>query len=298
MDRGKGRAARRKKARARSEGLHQDGQDGDQDGDQDGLGVLGYDGDQDQDGDQDADTDTDSGQDSAGGQDDTGQRQEPQDSEPQDSKPQDLPQMDLGGGSGENMLSNLTGSPGAGLLGLDPPDLDGGGSDVEEEPRPQVLIDEGPRPHRTRTRTAAPDDDPEVHESARQLGQRSAEVRHRRRLAAPKIPTLAPPKPEPLRPPPGFDPPRLPGPAQETVMAATKRKPAKKRSTRPCPPGCDSCLLAWLHYKVVWEDDQEGGCERCPNDCLEDLYASVSHPQGLQNNAGAEESWAKHEAQG
>ena len=176
MDRGKGRAARRKKARARSEGLPQDG---------------------------DQDADTDSGQDAAGGQEaDAGQRQ--------DSKPQDLPAVDLGGGSEENMLSNLTGSAGAGLLGLDPADLDGGGSDVEEEPRPQVFIDEGPRPHRTRTRTAAPDD-PEVHESARRLGQRSAEVRHRRRLAAPKIPTLAPPKPEPVRPPPGFDPPRLPG---------------------------------------------------------------------------------------
>ena len=180
MDRGKGRAARRKKARARSEGLPQDG---------------------------DQDADTDSGQDAAGGQEaDAGQRQE----ERQDSKPQDLPAVDLGGGSEENMLSNLTGSAGAGLLGLDPADLDGGGSDVEEEPRPQVFIDEGPRPHRTRTRTAAPDD-PEVHESARRLGQRSAEVRHRRRLAAPKIPTLAPPKPEPVRPPPGFDPPRLPG---------------------------------------------------------------------------------------
>ena len=44
----------------------------------------------------------------------------------------------------------------------------------------------------------------------------------------------------------------------------------------PPTPGCEHCLLAWLQYKAVWDHDLEGGCERCPNDCLEDVMASVS----------------------
>ena len=107
-------------------------------------------------------------------------------------------------------FSDLADSAGAGLLGLEPADLDGGGAVEEEEPRPRELFDEWPRPaRRTRTRTTAPDDPQkeEVHESAQKLGKRSAEVRRQRRLAAPKLP----PKPEPVRPPRGFDPARLPG---------------------------------------------------------------------------------------
>ena len=118
--------------------------------------------------------------------------------------------MDLGAGSNGDPFSDLAESAGAGLLGLEPADLDGGGAVEEEEPRPRELFDEWPRPaRRTRTRTTAPDDPQkeEVHESAQKLGKRSAEVRRQRRLAAPKLP----PKPEPVRPPRGFDPPRLPG---------------------------------------------------------------------------------------
>ena len=44
--------------------------------------------------------------------------------------------MDLGGGSNEDMFTDLASSAGAGLLGLKPADLDGGSSDVEEESLP------------------------------------------------------------------------------------------------------------------------------------------------------------------
>ena len=87
--------------------------------------------------------------------------------------------MDLGAGSNGDPFSDLADSAGAGLLGLEPADLDGGGAVEEEEPRPRELFDEWPRPaRRTRTRTTAPDDPQkeEVHESAQKLGKRSASI--------------------------------------------------------------------------------------------------------------------------
>ena len=69
---------------------------------------------------------------------------------------QELPAMDLGAGSNGDPFSDLADSAGAGLLGLEPADLDGGGAVEEEEPRPRELFDEWPRPaRRTRTRTTA-----------------------------------------------------------------------------------------------------------------------------------------------
>ena len=89
------------------------------------------------------------------------------------------------------------------------------GPAIEASPG-RELFDEGLRPKKTsrlarKANEGTGDEATKVHESAQQLGKRSAEVRRQRRLAAPKLPTLTPPKPQPLRPPPGFDPPRLPG---------------------------------------------------------------------------------------
>ena len=218
MEASKGRAARRKKARARA---------GRQDGDsQDGEGLDGGEG-EDYEG-------ADEGGDSQG------QESKPAAGQPQDSK-QELPEADLGGGK-TDAFSDLANSAGAGLLGLQPTDdtdasadtgldapADTGldapadhvpadpGTAVEERPG-RELFDEGPRPKKKSRLARKADEDPkddreaaQVHESAQKLGKRSAEVRRQRRLAAPKLPTLTPPKPEPLQPPPGFDPPRLPG---------------------------------------------------------------------------------------
>ena len=182
------------------------------------------------------------------GGDSQGQESKPAAGQPQDSK-QELPEADLGGGK-TDAFSDLANSAGAGLLGLQPTDdtdasadtgldapadtgpdapADTGldapadhvpadpGTAVEERPG-RELFDEGPRAKKKSRLARKADEDPkddreaaQVHESAQKLGKRSAEVRRQRRLAAPKLPTLTPPKPEPLRPPPGFDPPRLPG---------------------------------------------------------------------------------------
>ena len=236
MEASKGRAARRKKARARAgrqdgddfEGEDLDGEDGDS---QDGEGLDGGEG-------EDYEGEAYEGADE--GSDSQGQESKPAAGQPQDSK-QELPEADLGGGK-TDAFSDLANSAGAGLLGLQPTDdtdasadigldapADTGldapadhvpadpGTAVEERPG-RELFDEGPRPKKKSRLARKADEDPKdekeatkVHESARELGKRSAEVRRQRRLAAPKLPTLTPPKPQPLRPPPGFDPPRLPG---------------------------------------------------------------------------------------
>ena len=104
------------------------------------------------------------------------------------------PRADLGG-------FDLAGSPGAGLLGLVPTEeAPADTAPAQPEPEPTVIVvlhEDEPSPRRR----AEPENprDPETHEAARRLGQRSAEVRRHRRLA-PKIPTPTIPRMSPSRP--------------------------------------------------------------------------------------------------